>query len=144
MSYVDHEPNGGRPLLVVSARSELGDTLQDAFRAAGQETLVEADAGAASAALDPEKVEAVLVDLALPGLSMENLKRAIAPEVQIQPVPLDEVERKHIQETLRYTRGNRRAAANLLGIARSTLLAKIRRYQLDRQSRDSEHETPSE
>lgn len=41
------------------------------------------------------------------------------------------MERRHIARTLAYTDGNRREAARLLGIARSTLLAKIRRYELD-------------
>ncbi len=36
-------------------------------------------------------------------------------------------EARHIRAVLEYTRGNRRQAALLLGIARSTLLAKIRR-----------------
>jgi DNA-binding NtrC family response regulator len=47
------------------------------------------------------------------------------------PESLAEVERRHIARTLAWTRGNRRDAARLLGIARSTLLAKIRRYGLD-------------
>jgi DNA-binding protein Fis len=32
---------------------------------------------------------------------------------------------------LRYTEGNRRRAAQLLGISRSTLLHKVRKYGLD-------------
>lgn len=47
------------------------------------------------------------------------------------PLSLAEVERRHIARTLAWTGGNRREAARLLGVARSTLLAKIRRYQLD-------------
>jgi DNA-binding NtrC family response regulator len=47
------------------------------------------------------------------------------------PVSLAEMERQHIARTLVYTGGNRRDAARLLGIARSTLLAKIRRYGLE-------------
>ena len=47
------------------------------------------------------------------------------------PLSLAEVERRHIARTLVWTDGNRREAARLLGVARSTLLAKIRRYQLD-------------
>ena len=44
--------------------------------------------------------------------------------------PLERVEAHHIAATLEHTGGNRRQAALLLGVARSTLLAKIRRYQL--------------
>lgn len=47
------------------------------------------------------------------------------------PVTLAEMERRHIARTLAWTGGNRREAARLLGVARSTLLAKIRRYHLE-------------
>lgn len=47
------------------------------------------------------------------------------------PESLAEMERRHIARTLAWTRGNRREAARLLGVARSTLLAKLRRYGLD-------------
>jgi transcriptional regulator of acetoin/glycerol metabolism len=46
------------------------------------------------------------------------------------PTPLDAAEKRHIAATLSHTRGNKRQAAHLLGIARSTLLAKVRKYQL--------------
>lgn len=47
------------------------------------------------------------------------------------PESLADAEARHIAKALAWTRGNRRDAARLLGIARSTLLAKIRRYGLD-------------
>ena len=46
------------------------------------------------------------------------------------PAPLEHAERHHIAATLQHTRGNKRQAAHLLGIARSTLLAKVRKYEL--------------
>jgi DNA-binding NtrC family response regulator len=49
----------------------------------------------------------------------------------IEPDSLDAAERRHIALTLRYTGGNRRRAAQLLGISRSTLLHKVRKYDLD-------------
>lgn len=47
------------------------------------------------------------------------------------PESLAAAERRHLQAMLTFTRGNRREAAALLGIARSTLLAKLRRHGLD-------------
>ncbi len=46
------------------------------------------------------------------------------------PCSLDDLERRHILATLRATRGNKSQAAQLLGIERSTLDRKIRRYDL--------------
>lgn len=43
---------------------------------------------------------------------------------------LDEMEAAHIADVLARHGGNRRQAALALGVARSTLLAKIRRYRL--------------
>jgi transcriptional regulator with PAS, ATPase and Fis domain len=43
---------------------------------------------------------------------------------------LDEVERAHIERTLRAHGGNRTHAALELGISRATLIKKIRTYQL--------------
>lgn len=48
-----------------------------------------------------------------------------------QPVPLTDVEREHIFNTLNHTGWNKSKAAGILGIERSTLDRKIRRYQLD-------------
>jgi DNA-binding NtrC family response regulator len=53
------------------------------------------------------------------------------------PETLEAAEARHIAAMLRFTRGNRRQAAMLLGIARSTLLAKIRKYQLPRDPSES-------
>jgi len=47
-------------------------------------------------------------------------------------VPLAELERQAILGALRYTRGDRTAAAALLGIGRTTLYRKLREYSLDR------------
>ncbi|MDX2207784.1 MAG: helix-turn-helix domain-containing protein [Gemmatimonadales bacterium] len=56
----------------------------------------------------------------------------VVTEAAAQPVPetLDAAEARHIAAVLEFTHGNRRQAALLLGIARSTLLAKIRRHGL--------------
>ncbi|MBS0208457.1 MAG: sigma 54-interacting transcriptional regulator [Planctomycetes bacterium] len=46
------------------------------------------------------------------------------------PCSLDDLERQHILATLKATRGNKSQAAQMLGIERSTLDRKIRRYNL--------------
>lgn len=54
-----------------------------------------------------------------------------APKPQLAATaPLDDAEKTHIAAALRHTRGNKRQAAHMLGIARSTLLAKVRKYGL--------------
>jgi DNA-binding NtrC family response regulator len=56
----------------------------------------------------------------------------VVSDAAAQPVPesLAAAEARHLVTMLRHTGGNRRQAAILLGIARSTLLAKIRKYGL--------------
>jgi DNA-binding NtrC family response regulator len=71
------------------------------------------------------------IDLHDPGLDLPRLRRALAPAAPAGPEPLDAVERRHIAAILAHTGGNRRQAALLLGISRSTLLNKIRRYGIE-------------
>ncbi len=46
------------------------------------------------------------------------------------PMSLDELERAHIERTLRHHAGNRTRAAQELGISRATLINKIKRYAI--------------
>jgi DNA-binding NtrC family response regulator len=48
-----------------------------------------------------------------------------------QPATLEEVERRHIERTLKRLRGNRTRAAEELGISRATLINKIKQFALD-------------
>jgi len=48
------------------------------------------------------------------------------------PRSLEDVERMHIERTLRAHNANRTHAAQELGISRATLIKKIKSYQLDR------------
>jgi transcriptional regulator with PAS, ATPase and Fis domain len=58
--------------------------------------------------------------------------RARAPtERRHQPQSLDDVERQHIERTLRHHGGNRTRAAQELGISRATLINKIKAYSLN-------------
>jgi two-component system response regulator HydG len=46
------------------------------------------------------------------------------------PLTIEEVERMHIERTLKHHTGNRTRAATELGISRATLIAKIKRYAI--------------
>jgi Nif-specific regulatory protein len=52
-----------------------------------------------------------------------------------EPLPLSEIERRHIDATLKSTGWNKSKAADILGIERSTLDRKIRRYELKRDAK---------
>ena len=54
------------------------------------------------------------------------------PASGYRPTSLEEVEKKHIEETLSYTKWNKTRAAAILGIERSTLDRKIHKYGLKR------------
>ncbi len=59
-----------------------------------------------------------------------DLRRAGA-ERRHQPLALAEVERVHIEKTLKFHGGNRTRSAQELGISRATLINKIKSYGLD-------------
>ena len=71
-------------------------------------------------------------------LRLSNLATAsesgelMVARVSYEPVPLAEMERRHIEATLEMTGWNKSRAAEVLGIERSTLDRKIRRYNLRR------------
>jgi transcriptional regulator with PAS, ATPase and Fis domain len=46
------------------------------------------------------------------------------------PLSLDDLERQHIERTLKHHTGNRTRAAIELGISRATLINKIKRYNI--------------
>ncbi len=71
-------------------------------------------------------------DLILSNLATVGESGEVAgpPRESYQPVALSEVERSHILQTLRWTGWNKSRAAQVLGIERSTLDRKIRRYRL--------------
>jgi DNA-binding NtrC family response regulator len=89
--------------------------------------------GSSAAALDrmSESVDVVLLDLTLPGLDMAILRGALSDHAAAEPDSLDAAERRHLSLVLRHTQGNKRKAAHILGISRSTLLNKVRKYGLE-------------
>jgi Nif-specific regulatory protein len=71
-------------------------------------------------------------DLVLSNLSTTGDTHELkAPEQGFRPCSLDEIERQHILATLNFTGWNKSRTANILGIERSTLDRKIRRYELE-------------
>lgn len=61
----------------------------------------------------------------------EAIGQAISSAAPATPESLEEAERRHLALVLRHTSGNKRKAALLLGISRSTLLNKVRKYGLE-------------
>lgn len=117
-------------VLVVSENAERLHALAQPFREDGMTVLAEANAATAMSALNDPSFDALVLDLALPQLDRAGLRRAVTPDQPAAPDSLEMAERRHIAAALEYSRGNRRQAALLLGIARSTLLHKLRKYGL--------------
>ncbi len=117
-------------VLVLERDAERRRLLADALRAAGIRVFEAGDPRTAAASLDAGALDAAVVSLTWPELDGATFRAAICPSTPGLPVSLDAAERAHIARTLAHTAGNRRQAALLLGISRSTLLHKIRKYRL--------------
>jgi DNA-binding NtrC family response regulator len=117
-------------VLVLERDPERRDALLRALRADGHHAVAAPDAAAAAAVIGLPGFDALLLDLELPDLDLTRLREALAPAEPVAPEPLEAAERRHIALMLRYTDGNKRHAAHLLGISRSTLLHKVRKYGL--------------
>ncbi len=118
-------------LLILAYAPERRDALLNALRGAGLHAAASLDGPAAAEAIGAPGFEALAVDLGWPELELGRLRQALAPFGDAEPDSLAAAERRHIALTLRYTGGNRRRAAQLLGISRSTLLHKVRKYGLE-------------
>ncbi len=107
-----------RILLVLDPGSDRLDPLASTLRHAGHELRL----------ADPAESEQLLAE---GSGEFDVVIRPPAPApARAAPAPLDDAEKRHIAVALQHTRGNKRQAAHLLGIARSTLLAKVRKYEL--------------
>jgi DNA-binding NtrC family response regulator len=102
------------------------------LRSADHRVDAASDAVSAAELLGGTGIDAVLLDVAMPGLDLPALRRAIFPPDSGEPESLEAAERRHLALVLRHTGGNKRKAAHLLGISRSTLLNKVRKYGLAR------------
>jgi DNA-binding NtrC family response regulator len=118
-------------MLLVGGDAQDREALVATLRGAGHRVVSVPDAPAAAEALGSSGFDTLLLDLGMADLSLATLRQALAPTQANEPDSLDAAERRHIALTLRYTGGNRRRAALLLGISRSTLLHKVRKYGLE-------------
>jgi len=118
-------------ILIASEREALTRTVAETLRNQGHYPMIQETPAGAADALAAPGVDVLVLDNDFPGVDWNQVRAALTPDRPALPESLDSVERRHIAATLRYTRGNRRNAAQLLGIARSTLLAKIRKYGLE-------------
>jgi len=79
---------------------------------------------------------AMILGRGLPSIAIEHLpgefrNRPGIGDRRHTPLTLDELERQHIERTLRHHNGNRTRAALELGISRATLINKIKRYTIN-------------
>lgn len=118
-------------VLVLEGEPERRDLLLGLLREAGHHAVAAPDGPAAAEAIALPGFDALVLDLKWPDLDAALLRAALAPARPVEPDSLDQAERRHIALTLRHTAGNKRQAALLLGISRSTLLNKVRKYGLE-------------
>ncbi|MEO7985230.1 MAG: YceI family protein [Gemmatimonadales bacterium] len=117
-------------LLVLERDPTRRDGLIGVLRSAGHQAAAAPDATAAAMGIGVPGFDTLVLDLGYPDLDLGLLRQAIVPAQPGEPDSLAAAERRHIALTLRHTSGNKRQAAMLLGISRSTLLNKVRKYGL--------------
>ncbi len=65
------------------------------------------------------------------GISIENSKNAISDEPTLELMTLDELEKRHVQSILGYTRWHKGKTCEILGISRPALERRINKYGFD-------------
>jgi DNA-binding NtrC family response regulator len=122
-----------KPLLtlVLDADPTRRENLMRLLRQPDRDVVSATDLDGAAERVRSDQFSLLVLDLSFPRLDRGALARALSMEDRSAPEPLDEVERRHLALVLRHTSGNKRKAAHLLGISRSTLLNKVRKYGLE-------------
>ncbi|HKH83231.1 MAG TPA: helix-turn-helix domain-containing protein [Gemmatimonadales bacterium] len=110
---------------------ERRNRLVELLRRGDHEVVAAPDPGSAAEAIREPGVDTLIIDVDSAGLDREGLWGALTPHSLTDPESLDAAERRHLAKVLRHTGGNKRKAAHLLGISRSTLLNKVRKYGLE-------------
>lgn len=117
-------------VLVVSPDEARRSALTTALVAAGHRAAGAESGAVGAAALTEPGLDAVVLDLRLPEVDGASLRTLLDPGMPASPGSLEDAERRHIAQVLHHTGGNKRQAAMLLGISRSTLLHKVRKYHI--------------
>ncbi len=82
------------------------------------------------------QVNAEDIQLSALGMRAAPSSSTIGTANEFRPVALDLIEQGHILSTLEWTHGNKSQAAQILGIERSTLDRKLKRYDVERKRSD--------
>ena len=117
-------------ILVLDQIPERQHDLVALLRGADHRVDVVVDRASAVESLGGAGTDVLLLDLGMPGLDLAALRKALSPTDSGDPESLEAAERRHLAVVLGHTGGNKRKAAHLLGISRSTLLNKVRKYHL--------------
>ena len=115
-------------ILVLDRNPERREELVALLQGAEHRVEAASDWTGAGKSLGDPGIDAVL--LGMPGPDLAALHSAIDSSDAGEPESLQAAERRHLALVLRHTGGNKRKAAHLLGISRSTLLNKVRKYGL--------------
>ncbi len=116
-------------VLVLDGDVERRQEIVALLRQAGHRVVTETPAADESIGLG--NYDLLVLDPALSSVDDAALRQAIAAAAPTAPDSLHAAERRHLALVLRHTSGNKRKAAHLLGISRSTLLNKVRKYGLE-------------
>jgi DNA-binding NtrC family response regulator len=114
--------------------------LRDTLRGAGHRVVTALNTEHVAEALAGGEFDRLVLDLTWPELNIASLRRALSPGRDPEPDSLEAAERRHLALVLRHTSGNKRKAALLLGISRSTLLNKVRKYGLEASLLSRQHD----
>jgi DNA-binding NtrC family response regulator len=117
-------------VLVLDGDPERRQGIVTLLRQAGHEVTA-ADTARADEPVELRGYDLLVLDPTLPHITSATLTQAASFVVQAAPDTLEDAERRHLSLMLRHTAGNKRKAAHLLGISRSTLLNKVRKYGLE-------------
>ena len=109
-------------VMLVVPSSERRADLAALLREAEHQVDAFPDAASAAESMREPGFDALVVDLSTPDLDLTTLRKAMSPADPMEPESLEVAERRHLAHVLRFTSGNKRKAAHLLGISRSTLL----------------------